>query len=59
MGAGGLMPLHVARSRDTISGELGAEVGVPVVDVRLLSGVCLTYAPCDLLRVAVKGTVGP
>ena len=54
---GGLMPLHVARCRLAVGGELDARIEVPVVDARHLDGRCFTYAPSDLLRVVVKGEV--
>jgi hypothetical protein len=54
----GLTPLYVARCRIAVGGEHESRIEVPVVDARFLDGVCLTYAPCDLLRVSVKGMVG-
>jgi hypothetical protein len=49
---GGVVPVHVVGVRQAMAGELGALYEVPVVDARFLDGVCLTYAPSDLLRIA-------
>lgn len=49
-----IVPLHVARIRTAIAGDLGTEYEVLVVDARSLDGRCLTYNPNDLLDAEVS-----
>lgn len=49
----GLHPVHVARIRTAIGGDLGAEYECVVIDARDQAGRCLTYNPGDLLDAEV------
>lgn len=55
----GFHRVRVARVRESVYGEIGAQHPCVVIDARRDDGKCLTFAPEDLYRPRRRGEIEP